>query len=303
MIQTVKGAIKPEEMGITMSHEHLCVDLSRVRLNDDSTFGYSDLVVNEINSAKQLGVKTFVEVSCNDMGRNVEQLVQLSDACNVNIIESTGFYLDEYHPDEVRNATVEEIAEIFVRDLTEGIDGTSIKAGVIGEVASSKVMTESERRVLMASAIAAKKVGCAVTTHCQNGLLGKEQASIFLQAGMDPKKVILGHIDLSDDIDYMCELLDLGFNIAFDTIGKVSYLSDEKRAENLKYLIENGYSNQIVLSQDISRKSYFSNNPNYYGYTTVMKQFVPRLKTLGVKEEDINKMLISNPQRIFNISI
>lgn len=75
MIQTVKGAIKPEEMGITMSHEHLCVDLSRVRLNDDSTFGYSDLVVNEINSAKQLGVKTFVEVSCNDMGRNVEQLV------------------------------------------------------------------------------------------------------------------------------------------------------------------------------------------------------------------------------------
>lgn len=120
---------------------------------------------------------------------------------------------------------------------------------------------------------------------------------------MDPKKVILGHIDLSDDIDYMCELLDLGFNIAFDTIGKVSYLSDEKRAENLKYLIENGYSNQIVLSQDISRKSYFSNNPNYYGYTTVMKQFVPRLKTLGVKEEDINKMLISNPQRIFNISI
>lgn len=142
-----------------------------------------------------------------------------------------------------------------------------------------------------------------MTTHCQNGLLGKEQASIFLQAGMDPKKVILGHIDLSDDIDYMCELLDLGFNIAFDTIGKVSYLSDEKRAENLKYLIEYGYSNQIVLSQDISRKSYFSNNPNYDGYTTVMKRFVPRLKTLGVKEEDINKMLISNPQRIFNISI
>lgn len=303
MIQTVKGAIQPEKMGITMSHEHLCVDLSRVRLNDDSTFGYSDLVINEINLAKNLGVNTFVEVTCNDMGRNAEQLVQLSDACNVNIIASTGFYLDEYHSAKVKNASVEEIAAVFVRDLTEGIDGTSIKAGVIGEVASSKVMTESERRVLTASAVAAKAVGCAITTHCQNGLLGKEQASIFLKTGMDPKKVILGHIDLSDDLLYMCELMDQGFNIAFDTIGKVTYLSDEKRAENLKYLVEKGYSDQIVLSQDISRKSYFSINPNYGGYTAVLKQFVPRLLKLGVQEEDINKMLISNPQRIFNISI
>lgn len=303
MIQTVKGAIQPEKMGITMSHEHLCVDLSRVRLNDDSTFGYSDLVINEINLAKNLGVNTFVEVTCNDMGRNAEQLVQLSDACNVNIIASTGFYLDEYHSAKVKNASVEEIAAVFVRDLTEGIDGTSIKAGVIGEVASSKVMTESERRVLTASAVAAKDVGCAITTHCQNGLLGKEQASIFLKTGMDPKKVILGHIDLSDDLLYMCELMDQGFNIAFDTIGKVTYLSDEKRVENLKYLVEKGYSDQIVLSQDISRKSYFSINPNYGGYTAVLKQFVPRLLKLGVQEEDINKMLISNPQRIFNISI
>lgn len=303
MIQTVKGVIQPEKMGITMSHEHLCIDLSKVRLNDDSTFGYSNMVVNEINRAKRLGVNTFVEVTCNDMGRNVQQLVQLSEICDVNIIASTGFYLDEYHSDEIKNASVEEIAAIFIRDLTEGIDGTAIKAGVIGEVASSKVMTESEHRVLIAAAIAAKKVGCAITTHCQNGLLGKEQASIFLKEKMNPEKVILGHIDLSDDIRYMCELMDQGFNIAFDTIGKVSYLSDEKRAENLKYLIQNGYTNQIVLSQDISRKSYFSIYPNYDGYTTVLKQFVPRLLSLGVQENDIKTMLISNPQRIFDIFI
>lgn len=302
MIQTVKGLIDPKQMGVTMSHEHLCLDLSRVRKNDDSTYGYSNIVIDEIKKAKTLGVNTFIEVTCNDMGRDVQQLVRLSDECDIHIIAATGFYLDEYHSEVVRKSTPEELAEIFIHDLTVGIDHTSIKAGVIGEVASSEEMTESEHKVLMASAIAAKKVGCAITTHCQLGKLGKEQAKIFIDMGMNPEKVVLGHVDLSNDLDYMCSLLNLGFNIAFDTIGKTSYLSDDKRAENLKYLLDQGYINQIVLSQDISRKSYFSVSGKYDGYTTVLKKFIPKLLELGVKKDYIEKMLVSNPQRIFNIT-
>lgn len=303
MIQTVKGVIDPKQMGVTMSHEHLCLDLSRVRKNDDSTYGYSDIVINEIKKAKELGVNTFIEVTCNDMGRDVQQLVRFSDECDIHIIAATGFYLDEYHTDFVRKSTPEELAEIFIHDLTVGIDDTSIKAGVIGEVASSEKMTESERKVLIASAIAAKKVGCAITTHCQLGKLGKEQAKIFIDMGMNPEKVVLGHVDLSNNLEYMCDLLDLGFNIAFDTIGKTSYLSDDKRAENLKSLIDKGYVDQIVLSQDISRKSYFSTSGKYDGFTTVLKKFIPILLGLDVEQDHIEKMLVSNPQRIFNITI
>ena len=301
MIQTVRGMIEPCEIGYTMSHEHLCLDLSKVRKNEDSTYGYSNTVIKEIEKAKAYGVKTFVEVTCNDMGRNIQQLTLLSEACDVHIIAATGFYLDEYHPDFIKEASVEEIAEIFVHDLTVGIDNTGIKAGVIGEVASSESMTKNECKVLQAAAFAAKKTGCAVITHCQIGKLGDEQAEIFIEMGMNPEKVVLGHIDLSDDLAYMCRLLDLGFNIAFDTIGKTAYLSDEKRAENLKYLIDKGYAGQIVLSQDISRKSYFSESGKYDGYTTVLKGFLPRLSKLKVRQEDIEKMLVSNPQRIFNI--
>lgn len=303
LIQTVKGVIDPKQMGVTMSHEHLCLDLSRVRKNDDSTYGYSDIVINEIKKAKELGVNTFIEVTCNDMGRDVQQLVRFSDECDIHIIAATGFYLDEYHTDFVRKSTPEELAEIFIHDLTVGIDDTSIKAGVIGEVASSEKMTESERKVLIASAIAAKKVGCAITTHCQLGKLGKEQAKIFIDMGMNPEKVVLGHVDLSNNLEYMCDLLDLGFNIAFDTIGKTSYLSDDKRAENLKSLIDKGYVDQIVLSQDISRKSYFSTSGKYDGFTTVLKKFIPILLGLDVEQDHIEKMLVSNPQRIFNITI
>lgn len=301
MIRTVNGDISPDCMGITMSHEHICIDLSSVRHNTDSTFGYEPLVLQEIEKAKAYGVKTFVEVSCNDMGRNIKALQRISEECDIHIIASTGFYLQDYHPETIQKASAEDIANIFIEELTVGIDGTSSKAGVIGEVASSECMSDNEKKVLQASAIAAKKVGCAITTHCQMGKLGNEQARIFLDAGMNPKKVILGHIDLSNDQAYMMRLMDQGFNIGFDTIGKENYLQDSERANTLYSLLEKGYGKQIVLSQDISRKSYFSNQANMHGYTTVMKSFLPRLVQLGVDQQVIDQLLMKNPQRIFNI--
>lgn len=299
MIQTVRGNIEPEELGLTMSHEHLCVDLSRVRNNTDSTFGYSPFIVNEVNKASLFGVKSYVELTTNDMGRNVEELRQISEECDVHIIAATGFYMDMYHSEELKQMNPEQIAELFIKELTVGIADTSIKAGVIGEVASSAVMTESERRVLEGAAIAQKKVGCAISTHCQLGTLGRQQAAIFNSYGVNPAKVVLGHIDLSNDTDYMIELLDMGFNIAFDTIGKTEYLSDEQRVINLKLLLDKGYGKQIVISQDISRKSYFTDE-GYYGFTTVMEKFVPMLKDAKVSQADLDAMLITNPQRIFN---
>lgn len=301
MIRTVRGDISPECMGITMSHEHLCVDLSKVRNNTDSTFGYESEVIEEVEKAKSYGVKSFVEVSCNDMGRNVLELKKIAEACDIHIVASTGFYLQEYHPEWIKEKTAEEIAQLFIHELTVGMDATDIKAGVIGEVASSEVMSHDERKVLQAAAIAAKEVGCAVTTHCQMGKLGFEHAELFLHAGMHPEKVILGHIDLSNDVSYMLSLLEKGFNLGFDTIGKENYLSDAKRADTLCTLLEKGYGKQIVLSQDISRRSYFSNQAHRHGYTTVMKTFLPRLLERGVDQQAIDELLTKNPQRIFNM--
>lgn len=301
MIQTVNGCIESDEIGITMSHEHICVDLSRVRNNLDSTFGNEPIVIEEIKQAMDLKVKTFIEVTCNDMGRDAIELKNISDKTGIQIVASTGFYLDEYHSNEVKNKSIKEIAEIFIHDLTVGIDDTSIKAGVIGEVASSEIMTKSEEKVLHAAAIAANSVGCAITTHCQSGKLGEEQITIFLNEKVNPDKVILGHIDLSNDINYMISLMEKGFNIGFDTIGKEAYLLDTHRANNLKTLIDKGYADKIVLSQDISRKSYFNGMGEYLGYSTVMKKFIPMLFDVGVKRDDVFKMLMFNPQRIFDI--
>ncbi|WMC91339.1 phosphotriesterase family protein [Kineothrix sp. MB12-C1] len=302
MICTVNGLFDKEELGITMCHEHLALDLSLVRGDDDSTFHDRNLIVEELNKMKAYGVKTVVEVTCGDMGRDVRALREISDVCDIHIIAATGCYLEAYHNEFIRYAKAEDICDIFEKEAVEGIGETGIKAGIIGEVASGMgEMAPSEERVLIAAAMASVRTGLAVTTHCQMGSLALEQSKILQENGMNPDKIILGHLDLANNRDYYVKVLSTGVNIGFDTIGKSAYLSDEIRADNLLWLLEKGYEDHIVLSQDISRKSYLSAYGNYSGYMTVMKDFVPLLKKKGIKEEDLEKLLIRNPARILDI--
>lgn len=298
-IRTVLGDISTEKVGITLSHEHIVLDLERIRKNKDSTYGYSDLIIKEVMKAKKMGVQTIVDQTANDMGRNVIELKKISEECKVNIVASTGFYLDEYHYEHIQNGSKEYIADIFIKEITQGIDTTNIKAGIIGELATGSKIRNSEIKVLEAACIAHKEIGCAVNTHCNLGKLADKQIEIFEKNKVDVTKIILGHIDLSNDVEYMSKILSKGYNVAFDTIGKINYLSDEKRLENLFELIMMGYDKQILLSQDVSRVSYFTDK-NYYGYTTIMKYFIPKLKERGISDKIIENLLINNPVRVLS---
>ncbi|WP_312425893.1 phosphotriesterase family protein [Lacrimispora sp.] len=301
MIQTVKGPINQKILGITMCHEHLAMDLSRIRGDDDSDFSCEDTIIEEIRAMMKYGVKSLVEVTTNDMGRDVKQLFRISEACGLNIVCSTGFYLEQYHPKSIAESEPKQICDIFLHDIQLGIAGTEIKAGIIGEVASSmNEITKGEEIVLKGAAKASVVTAVAVTTHCHFGTMAIEQARLLVNEGMNPDKIILGHLDLADDRDYYAEVLKTGVNIGFDTIGKTSYLSDEKRADNLMWLIDKGYEDKIILSQDISRKSYFSCKGTHSGYMSVMKDFVPLLLNRGINQEILNKLLQNNPARILN---
>jgi phosphotriesterase-related protein len=301
MIQTVRGKIPASELGITMAHEHLSVNLAGVRHDEDSIFGYSPLVLEELRRLRDAGAKSVIEVSCNDMGRNVLDLKRYSEELGINIVCSTGFYLEVFHPAWLKDAPVEKIEQVFADEFENGIGDTGIKPGVIGEIAGEKTqITPSERKVMKAAAHVASKVGCAVTTHCQLGQMAPEQAKLLTDNGMKPEKIILGHLDLANDMDYYQRVLSLGVNIGFDTCGKVRYLADEVRADNLAKLVSLGYEKQIVLSTDISRKSYMHANGGY-GYTDALERIVPMLLERGVSQKSINAMLIDNPARIFDI--
>lgn len=301
MVRTVKGDIKKEALGVTMCHEHIALDLSPVRGDTDSTFDDRALITEELLKLKELGCDAVIEVSCNDMGRDVLSLRDYSEATGLHIVASTGFYLESYHPDFVKESDVKDIARLFVREISKGIDDTGIKAGVIGEVASGKDgMAESEKKVLSAAAMAAAELGCAVTTHCQLGFLALEQSKLLQSFGMAADKIVLGHLDLADDMDYYKRVLETGVNIGFDTCGKYTYLPDEKRADNLVRLLELGYGSKIMLSNDISRISYLTKFGKFHGYTAVLGLMRKLLEERGVSYDEMKPMLVDNPARIFD---
>ena len=299
MIQTVRGIITKEELGITLSHEHLLLDLRPVRHDEVSDINDLELVSGELKPAIKMGCRSVIEVTTVDMGRNPEGLRELSKRTGINIITSTGFYLKDYHSDWLQEAPVKQLEDFFVKEITVGIDGTNIKAGAIGEVASSEKIYPSEQKVLTAAARASKRTNAAVFTHCDMGLLGLEQIDLMLGQGMAPDKLVIGHTDLTADADYQTEILRAGVNLAFDTVGKNNYLSDETRAEVLMRLLEAGWEDHLLLSEDVSKQTYLINYGGR-GYTAVLGYFVPLLCAKGVGEVQIRKMLVENPARILD---
>lgn len=300
MIRTVLGDIPKEELGVTLAHEHFIVNLDKVRHDGYSRIDTCEEVEPEIKKAMALGIQAAVEVTTIDMDRDVRKLQQISKDTGLKIVCATGFYLQPFHPSFLKDATVDEIANIYVRELTQGVDGTGIKPGIIAEIASSKDgFTEEERKCLMAAGRASVRTGSAVSTHTGH-VTAQETVDILLNEGVDPDKVIIGHQDLVDDHEYHMNLLKRGVNIAFDTCGKSAYMPDETRAKNAKLIIEEGYEDHLVLSNDVSRRTYFSSYPNQWGYTAVMASVVPLMRKAGIKEETLKKFLMSNPARILN---
>lgn len=299
MIQTVLGNIKKEELGVTMAHEHFNIDLDHVRHDGVSKIETVEEVVPEIEKMMALGVNSAIEVSTIDMYRDIHKLKRISEITGLKIVAATGYYLSEYHPEELTQKSAEAIAETFIKELTVGIDDTDIKAGIIAEIASSpKGFVGQEKKVLEAAGIASSKTGFAVSTHTGK-VTAFETVKTLLDKGVDPDKIIIGHQDLIDDTEYHLELLKHGVNIGFDTCGKSAYMSDEVRAHNIMKLIEEGYGDHIVLSNDISRRTYFTSYGEK-GYLSVMKITVPLLKEYGISDEDLNKLLVLNPARILD---
>ena len=299
MIRTILKDMSSDELGLTLAHEHFIVDLDRIRKDGYSFILDVDEVVPEIRKAMDQGITSAFEVTTNDMGRDVRKLKEISEKTGLNIVCSTGFYLSEYHPEWLNETSKEEIAEVYIRDLTEGIDGTDIRAGLIAEIASSpKGFVANERKILEAAGIAARKTGFAVSTHTGR-IAAQETVDILLKEGVEPDKIILGHQDLIDDPEYHLSLLKQGVNIAFDTCGKTAYMPDETRAMNALKLTEAGYADHLVLSNDISRHTYFTTFDGK-GYLAVMGSVVPLMREYGLSEEIIHKFLADNPARIVN---
>lgn len=286
--------------GLTYMHEHTTIDLSRIKYIDDTNLNCFDETVAEYKKLYTKGVRNIVDVTNMDMRRNPEYVQKVAELSGIHIVQATGFYTEKFLPDFVTDFTVKELADFMINEIRTGIADTAIKAQIIGEIGSSKNgWTEREKKVFDASVIAQLETGVPITTHTTLGTFGHEQVAFFKEANLDLSKIVIGHVDLSGNAEYILHMLDQGVYVEFDTVGKENYLPDMERVNMLREIEKRGYTDQVFLSMDITRKS----NLEYQGgigYSYLLDQFVPLLKDNGISANFIQKMLEQNPQIFMN---
>ncbi|MCD7034572.1 TatD family hydrolase [Metabacillus sp. GX 13764] len=300
-IQTVNGRINPEEMGICACHEHLYVDLSRIKGNRDTCLQDTEAVIKDLTGFAACGGQAVIEMTNSGMGRDVKKLKEISSRTGLHIIAATGCYKDPFIPDEKNFWKREQFAEWMISEIQDGIEGTGIKPGVIGEIGSSlNEFKEIEIELFYGAIAAAKETGLPLSTHTTLGTHALQQVNLFSKENLPLEQVIIGHQDLNERDEIVLEVLKSGAFVALDTVGKENYRSDQDRLTSLLKFLENGYENQILLSTDLTRKSHLKQNGGQ-GYDYVLRSFIPKLKDAGVTEETVEKLLVKNPKRAFSI--
>lgn len=297
-IHTVRGPIAPEELGRTLMHEHILCDLYRISGNPDHLLNDEDLAIEELVYLAEAGGTALVDCTTPDMGRKPSSLRRISEETGLHIIMGTGWYRQPYYPAEIDRLSTNAIADRMIHELTEGVEGTDICAGIIGEIGVNlDYATAQEERVLRAAARAQRETGAPLTTHASMHPVGLVQLEILAEEHVDLSRVIIGHCDTYLDLDYHLAILEAGVYVQFDTVGRVHMQPDERRAEALVELLRRGWGERLLLSSDRCHRSDLHAFGGA-GYDVVFTRFFEMLREWGVSEAEIDLMTLENPRRV-----
>ncbi|MFE9459568.1 phosphotriesterase [Streptomyces californicus] len=300
-LRTVAGALEASAVrGPVLAHEHLVLDLDRA--GDGAAVldaeHHTPAVTAELsNLREEFGLCLVVELTCRGMGRDVRALARTARESGVAVVAATGWYYEPFHTPEIETHDVDALTEVLVREIEDGIDGSGIRPGVIGEIGShGDVPTAAEAKVVRAGARAALATGLSVATHAQLGRGGLAQLELLTGEGLPAHRVSVGHQDLLDDPGVHRELAASGAYVAFDTVGKAAYRSDGARLRLLLALLEAGHADRALLSCDISRHGYLRGEGGQ-GYGHLFTDFLPRLRAAGADDDLIDLLTRRNPLR------
>ena len=317
MIKTVCGEIPDDRLGATLAHEHLYVNLCIHSGKPDNIVTDEALVISELAVFREAGGQSILEMTSIGLDPNPQALRRISEASGVHIVRGISFYQATTYPEWVHTATVPQIADFFVSQIEEGDEG--VCAGFLGEITSHNEDTpnfweytfhEGEARVFQAAAQAQQRTGVAISTHASQGRAGHAQLDLLEASGADLSRVVIGHCDTyghedeEQDMRYYHPILERGAVVEFDLIGWdeewFGIMNDDLRAERLAALIDQGYAGQLVISTDTCRLSQMRANGGR-GFDYIWRDFLPRLRRLGVTDSDIHKILEDNPRRLISI--
>jgi len=318
MINTVLGPIHPDDLGLTLIHEHLTVGMPGWECDALAT-PYDREVIAKVclqllEDAKAYGLKTLVDASPNDLGRDVELDMMVSERSGINIICATGLYTEAMGKpaylkflSQMADTSDVLVYETFMKEITQGIGDTGVKAGVIKVATGDGCISAYEETVLKAAARAQKETGVPIITHTEAGTMGPEQADLLISEGADPKRIMIGHIGGNANLQYHTSILEKGTYIAFDRLGADFLFPDTLRKACIIGLLGIGYANRIMLSHDyvpywlgrpFEMPDFVKGMLANWSYCHVFRNIIPALKEAGVSDDKINTMMVDNPRRL-----
>ena len=321
-VQTVTGPIGLDQLGRTLMHEHLFIAFPGARFDSGAVFDRAAFIAEAVKRLIQLrvehGVRSFVDPCPIELGRDVGMMKEIAEKSEMNIVCTTGFYFEAMGlPIYWRHRTVEEIAELYIREITVGVGTTGVRAGAIKVATGAPDITELEMKFLDAACMAQRATGVPIITHTQDGHAGPEQQAAFKRGGVPAHRCLIGHCCGNADPAYHKRVVDGGSYIGFDRIGILRLQPDEVRADNLVKLVRGGYRAQIMMSQDrhcgwlgkFARQVPPAEQAHIDAlreqgkwpplYTYMFTDFLPMLRARGLTDAEIFSMLDDNPRRFF----
>ncbi len=338
MINSVTGTVETDSLGTVLPHEHLLINLENqysgkkdvpgidgdrdkvslenlgylrrdcYLLRDNLILDSAETAADEVMYFKRAGGTALVDVTPCGVGRDVKALHDISIKTGVKIIAGTALYTYDAIPKKFEEMTALQIADFFKGEICDGIDGTDIKAGVIGEIGTSAEIHPVEERALRAAAIAHLETGAPILVHTYPwGKNGLRVLDIIAEYGVDMKSVCICHVDVKFDEEYIKSIMSRGAWVEFDDFGKEFYInakpgefaggafaSDVERVRMIDKLCRDGYSDRILVSNDICLKMLLHRYGGY-GWDHILTNILPMMECEGISRDIRGKIVVENP--------
>jgi predicted metal-dependent phosphotriesterase family hydrolase len=293
----VRGPVSVDALGRTLPHEHLLIDLARVTRNFDHYLHDVSLAVIEASRFRDAGGGTIVDLTSRNLGRDPLALRRIAEQTGLNIIMGCGWYREPYYDRDVYEKSTNQLADEIVRDIVEGIDGTDVRAGIIGEIGSDdrRPISPAEERSFRAAARAQKRTGLSISTHAAFSRVGLEQLDLLTEEGVDPARVIIGHAGHLPDPDYHAAIARRGAWVQFDRIRGRHAWDVRTYVELIQEFLSRGFLHQLLLSHDVCMLPHLHAYGGT-GYDFLLTEFVERLRAAGLSQREIDVLLIDNPR-------
>jgi len=315
-VATARGEIDSADLGRTLMHEHVFVLTTDVQQNHDEwdEDGRVKDAVEKLTALKSAGYDTIVDPTVIGLGRYVPRIEKIAAQVDLNIVVATGVYTYDtvpfyFHFRGPGLGLPEPMVEMFVRDISKGIPGTSTRAAFLKCAIDHFGLTPDVERILRAVAQAHRQTGAPITVHTHPASqTGLEVDRVLVAEGVDPSRVVLGHSGDSTDADHLSALAEKGYVLGMDRFGIDTGLGFEERVGIVAELARRGYADRMVLSQDAACHIDWIDpvllpmNPRWH-FLHIEQDVLPALREKGVTEDQIEQMLVANPRRYFeNVS-